>query len=105
MWSPTTEESKPGRADAETVNAQDTAGGAVELDAGRRRQSRRRKRLAAVAALTLAALVALVGGALAWNSHVQGVYTRKDDAYRALAIRTDKDRRAEAAAHERKLAD
>src|SRR5262249_10900132 len=35
--------------------------------------------------------------------HVNGVYDRKDDAYRALAIRTDTDQRKAQAAHRRAL--
>jgi hypothetical protein len=54
-------------------------------------------RLFAVAGLAVLLLVAITGSALALNAHVQGNYDDKDDAYRALAIRTDTDKRRTAA--------
>lgn len=46
-------------------------------------------------------LVAITGSALALNAHVQGNYDERDDAYTALAIRTDTDKRATTAAAKR----
>jgi hypothetical protein len=57
-------------------------------------------RVFAVAGLTVLLLVAIAGSALALNAHVQSSYKQKDDAYRALAIRTDTNKQQAQKAHE-----
>jgi flagellar biosynthesis/type III secretory pathway protein FliH len=60
----------------------------------------RRVHAIAIGALTLALLAS---ASVAWASHVGGVYDRKDDAYRALAIRTDTNKRKIEQQHQRAL--
>jgi hypothetical protein len=55
-------------------------------------------RMFAVVGLAVAFLVAITGSALALNAHVHNVYNKKDDAYRALAIRTDTNKKKAATA-------
>jgi hypothetical protein len=61
-------------------------------------------RLFAVAGLAVLLLVAITGSALALNASVQSKYEEKDDAFRALAIRTDTDKRKTANATTRTAA-
>lgn len=58
-------------------------------------------RIVAVAALVA---VAVAGAGVAWAAHVHGVYDRKDEAYRLLAIRTDTAKTKAKSAHRREVA-
>jgi hypothetical protein len=55
-------------------------------------------RIIAVAALTAGMLLVFAMSAIAVTMHVHGVYDKKNDAYRALAIRTDTNKKKSQAA-------
>jgi hypothetical protein len=54
-----------------------------------RKSHDRTARVLAIVGLTLLIVFGLTAGAIAFNNHVHGVYRKKDDAYRVLAIRSD----------------